>query len=42
MSGTAHSKGEAGYKGPAAVANAGAVLGKRVVIHAGKLIHFLC
>lgn len=38
---TTHSEGEAGYKGPAAAANAGAVLGKRAVIHAGKLIHFL-
>lgn len=31
-----------GHKGPAATANAGAVLGNRVVIHAGKLIHFFC
>lgn len=38
---TAHSEGDSGYKGPAATAIAGAVLGNRAVIHAGKLIHFL-
>lgn len=39
---TEHSERHIGYKMPAtAAANAGAVLGNRMVIHAGKLIHFL-